>query len=179
MTFSTIRPALLADRAAAWQVLAHPGSAMALAVEIPHSEIGTGALIEATLGRYPFLVAQAPAEGAVQGLAWASAHRAGLGLRWSVDVHVHALPGPGQAMIAETLYKALIQALAEEGFLALYVALPYGHDHDHPLHAALGFSPIGRPCGADLPTQAQAWCLTLNAGQYHRPPTLSLAWRGN
>lgn len=175
MTFYAIRPACLADSAAAWQVLGHPGSEIALAVDTPHSEIGTGALIEATLGRYPFLLAEA--DGRLAGLAWASAHHAGLGLRWSVDVHVHVLPGPAQQAQAAALYQALIQALADAGYLALYVTLPHGQEHDQPLHTALGFAPIGRPCGLDLPAQAQAWCLTLNAGQYHRPAMQAAAWR--
>ncbi|MFF7708577.1 GNAT family N-acetyltransferase [Pseudomonas sp. NPDC007930] len=158
---TTIRTARAADGRAVCQLYRQPGSAVAgLAADALGQGLEAAALISATLGHLPFLVAE---QGSTLiGFAYARAHRAAAGFRWSVEVAVHAWPGPHQGAVAEALYRHLAAQLAEQGFLALYVTLPLASSAGIALHERLGFAHLGQPAAIDLQVATGSWCLTLD-----------------
>ncbi|MBD1552658.1 GNAT family N-acetyltransferase [Pseudomonas typographi] len=175
MAFSLIRTARADDGEAVYQLYQHPGSALAYLADAPLGQgLDAAGLIGATLGRYPFLVAQRNEQ--LVGFAYARAHRAAAGFRWSVDVAVHAAPGEHQAAVATALYRQLAEQLSEQGYLALYVTLPLAGEGHIALHERLGFAHIDLAAEIDLQGACGSWCLTLDALPARQEPVPYGQW---
>lgn len=175
MAFSLVKTARADDSEAVYRVYQCPGSVVARLPEpLLEQAADAGRLIEATLGRFPFLVAQRNEH--VVGFAYARAHRAAAGFRWSVDVAVHALPGERQTAVARSLYRQLAEQLAEQGYLALYVNLPLAQQGSIRLHEQLGFAHIDHGVEIDLQAASGRWCMTLDTRPARHEPMPYRQW---
>lgn len=157
MTDLQVRTANCDDAAALFALHQDPAST-------PQRELA--GLIQQTLKQFPFVVAEQA--GRVVGYAYARSHRSLQAFRWSVDACVEV---PGQAPeVITALYRCLIHHLGEQGFMAIYAAVPVHDQGSGELHTSLGFAPIGVHQSIDLHCEADYWCMTLAASPAREEP---------
>lgn len=97
--------------------------------------------IAGTLARYPWLVAEQA--GTVIGYAYASPHHERAGYRWSVNVSAYVAEGHHGRGIGGALYRALLERLAEQGFVNAYAGVCLPNPASVALHERMGFRLVG------------------------------------
>jgi len=97
--------------------------------------------IRETLVHHPWLVAERG--GAVEGYAYATAHRARAAYRWSVDVSVYLHRDARGRGLGRALYTPLFDVLPLQGFTAAYAGITLPNAASVGLHEAMGFEPVG------------------------------------
>lgn len=97
--------------------------------------------IRRTLATHPWLVDER--EGAVAGYAYASAHHARAGYRWTVDVAVYVRPDRRGEGIGRALYDDLLRRLRAQGFRMACAGIALPNPASVGLHEAVGFRPVG------------------------------------
>lgn len=119
-----------------------------------------------TLERWPWLVCEH--HGAVQGYAYASAHRARAAYQWSVDVSVYVHPWAYRAGVGRAMYMSLFQLLVLQGYYHAYAGITLPNPASVHLHESVGFQPVGvyRAVGYKLEAWHDVgwWQLTLQEG---------------
>jgi phosphinothricin acetyltransferase len=108
--------------------------------EAPSAE-QMAARIAAVSETHPWLVAEH--EGTVVGYAYATRHRDRLAYRWAADVTVYVSPGHHRRGIGRTLYQALLDLLARQGFRTACAGITLPNPGSVGLHEACGFRPVG------------------------------------
>ena len=137
-----IRVATPSDAAAIQAIYAPVVEHTAISFELaPPSVEEIAQRITATLPMFPYLVAEE--DGQVMGYAYASAHRARLAYRWSVDVTVYVASNAHRKGIGRALYLRLLPLLERQGFHAAYAGIAMPNAGSIGLHEALGFVHIG------------------------------------
>lgn len=102
--------------------------------------------IEATLEEWPWLVCEGPeteGQGALDGYAYASAHRTRAAYRWSVDVSVYVAESARRKGVGRRLYAAIFEILSRQGYRNAYAGITLPNDGSVGLHESLGFEPVG------------------------------------
>jgi phosphinothricin acetyltransferase len=99
------------------------------------------ARIEWTSSTHPWLVAEDAGE--VIGYAYGSQHRERTCYRWAADVTVYVDPRHHRRGAGRTLYEALFDLLARQGFRIACAGVTLPNDASVRLHEALGFEPVG------------------------------------
>lgn len=145
----TLRSATAAD-AAAIQAIYAPyvrDTAITFEYEIPSVEDMQGR-IEATLARYPYLVAEE--DGQVIGYAYAGEFKGRRAYDWSVEVSIYLQQGERGRGIGRMLYEELERRCKDQGICNLYACIAYTECGDEYLtnasvkfHEKLGFDMIG------------------------------------
>ena len=97
--------------------------------------------IEATLGRYPWLVCER--RGRVLGYAYAGAHGSRAAYQWSVDVSVYVHGEAHRMGVGRALYTSLFAVLEVQGFYNAYAGATLPNPASVGLHEAMGFRPVG------------------------------------
>ncbi|MGE0443897.1 MAG: arsinothricin resistance N-acetyltransferase ArsN1 family B [Vicinamibacterales bacterium] len=90
---------------------------------------------------YPWLVCERGRQ--VAGYAYASAHRARAGYRWSVDVSVYVGERFRRCGVGRGLYESLFAILAAQGFVSAFAGIALPNPASIGLHEAMGFTPVG------------------------------------
>ena len=101
------------------------------------------ARIASAQAAHAWLVAQDPGEPGVLGFAYAGPWKARVAYRWSCEVTVYVAAGAQRRGVGRTLYEALFERLANQGFRTLVAGVTLPNDASVGLHRALGFEPIG------------------------------------
>jgi phosphinothricin acetyltransferase len=96
--------------------------------------------IKTTLARFPWLVAEH--NDAVQGYAYASAHRVRSAYQWSVEVSVYIHPQAQRQGIARALYTALFCILTQQNYCNAYAGITLPNRASVALHESLGFQSV-------------------------------------
>lgn len=109
--------------------------------EVPPSAAEMAERMRATLERLPWLVAAA--DGEVVGYAYAGAHRARAGYRWSVDVSVYVDPGRQGRGIGRALYTELFELLRRQGYVNMYAGVTLPNPASVGLHERMGMRLVG------------------------------------
>jgi L-amino acid N-acyltransferase YncA len=99
------------------------------------------ARITATSASRPWLVAEL--DGAIAGYAYASRHRERAAYRWASDVSVYVSADHRRRGVARSLYVALLQRLADQGFRMACAGIALPNPASIALHESLGFKPVG------------------------------------
>lgn len=97
--------------------------------------------IEITMSRWAWFVAER--ESQPVGYAYAGAHRARAAYRWSVETSVIVASHSRGAGIGTTLYRELLQRLADLGYCNAYAAIALPNAASIALHRRTGFEPVG------------------------------------
>jgi phosphinothricin acetyltransferase len=95
--------------------------------------------IEATLGRYPWLVAED--DGEILGYVYAGPHRDRAAYRWSVDVSAYI--GRRRSGVGRGLYRSLFAILKMQGFVSAFAGATLPNEGSVGLHRAMGFEEVG------------------------------------
>jgi len=149
-TALTVRPARLdasglADDARACAAIYAPyvtGTVISFEAEPPTPE-ELARRIAASATSHAWLVAEAP-DGAVVGYAYGAPYSPREAYRWTVETTVYLAPdGPRRSGLGRTLYTALLDRLAERGYLRAIAGIALPNDASVGVHRALGFDEIG------------------------------------
>ena len=92
--------------------------------------------------RLPWLVAEDP-DGHVLGFAYASPHHVRSAYRWSVNCSVYLDESAQGRGIAAALYRDIIDAVRDLGYVSLFAGIALPNDRSVALHERLGFRRIG------------------------------------
>lgn len=92
--------------------------------------------------RLPWLVAEDP-DGRVLGFAYASPHHVRTAYRWSVNCSVYLHESAQGRGIAAALYRDIIDAVRDLGYVSLFAGIALPNDASVALHERLGFRRIG------------------------------------
>jgi L-amino acid N-acyltransferase YncA len=129
-----------------------------------HEEMA--AKVAAILATYPFLVFEHG--GQVAGYAYGSQHRAKPAYRWSVETTVYVDRQQHRMGIGRTLYGALLDLLARQGFHSAFAGIVPPNPASVGLHEAMGFRYLGTFAGIGFkfgrPQDLGWWQRTLNEG---------------
>lgn len=137
-----IRAATLADAAAIAEIYAPVVRETAISFEVePPSAQVMGERLAATLGKYPWLVAEEG--GAVLGYAYASRHRDRAAYQWSVEVSVYVGARARRRGVGRRLYGRLFAFLQAQGFVNAYAGITLPNEGSVALHESFGFTPVG------------------------------------
>ncbi|MBV9809612.1 MAG: N-acetyltransferase, partial [Solirubrobacterales bacterium] len=90
---------------------------------------------------HPWLVAVEGGE--VSGFAYGSLHRERAAYRWATDVTVYVEPAYQRRGIGRSLYTALFELLACQGFYVACAGITLPNAASVGLHESLGFVPLG------------------------------------
>jgi phosphinothricin acetyltransferase len=115
-------------------------SAVSFEVDAP-DDAEMAARIEAARARYAWLVAIV--DGRVVGYAYAGAHRARAGYRFSVETSAYVDDGARGRGVGRALYDALLDRLVARGFCSAYAGIVLPNDASVALHRAVGFVDVG------------------------------------
>jgi L-amino acid N-acyltransferase YncA len=125
------------------------------------------ARITATNASRPWLVAEL--DGTIAGYAYASRHRERAAYRWASDVSVYVSDDYHRRGVARSLYVALLQRLADQGFRMACAGIALPNPASVALHESLGFKPVGvyRDIGFKLGRwwDVSWWQLALGPGE--------------
>ena len=99
------------------------------------------ARIRKSLARWTWLVAEV--DGAIAGYAYGSRHRERAAYDWSVETSAYVDPRFQRRGIGAALYRALLDALAAQGYCNAFAGIALPNAASVALHAQLGFEPIG------------------------------------
>ena len=94
-----------------------------------------------TLATHPWLVLDG--ERGLAGYAYASAHRERLAYQWSADVSCYVHPEARRRGVGQALYRALLRALAGQGYCNAYAGIALPNEASVRLHESVGFTPVG------------------------------------
>jgi phosphinothricin acetyltransferase len=97
--------------------------------------------IEATLGSYPWLVADET--GTILGYAYASEHRVRAAYRWSADVTIYVAPQAHRRGVGRALYGRLFEIVDRQGIRAVFAGITLPNQASVGLHEACGFAHVG------------------------------------
>ncbi|UOM32893.1 arsinothricin resistance N-acetyltransferase ArsN1 family B [Acuticoccus sp. I52.16.1] len=138
----TIRLATLADAPAIAAIYAPVVETTAISFEevVPDAE-EIARRIAATLGPWPYLVAER--DGAVAGYAYASAYRPRAAYRWSVEVTVYVDAAVRGGGAGTALYGRLLPLLIAQGYRAAFAGITLPNAGSVALHERLGFRHTG------------------------------------
>jgi phosphinothricin acetyltransferase len=100
------------------------------------------ARIEATLPRYPWLVALDDA-GVVAGYVYAAKHRDSPSYQWSVNTSAYIRADARRRGIGKRLYAAIFDRLAALGYFRAYAGIALPNEGSVALHESVGFVPLG------------------------------------
>ena len=106
----------------------------------PTAEVMAGR-IAATLGPYPYLVAER--DGAMAGYAYASAYRPRPAYRWSVEVTVYVAEAMRRTGVGHALYRPLLAILSAQGFRMAFAGITLPNPGSVGLHEHIGFRHTG------------------------------------
>lgn len=109
--------------------------------EQPPDAAGLAGRIERISRTHPWLVAEAGSE--VCGFAYGSLHRERAAYRWASDVTVYVAPVHHRRGIGRSLYTALFDLLARQGFHVACAGITLPNRASVGLHESLGFVPVG------------------------------------
>jgi len=111
------------------------------------------AMIEKTLGSYPWIVLEDG--GRVLGYAYASAHRSRAAYRWTAEVSIYVDPAHHGAGAGRRLYEALLGLLRLQNLRVALAGITVPNEASIGLHRALGFEEVG--VYRDIGWKAGAW----------------------
>jgi phosphinothricin acetyltransferase len=97
--------------------------------------------LEKTLAQFPWLVCENGGE--VIGYAYACKHRERAAYEWSVDTSVYVSTQQHRRGVGRTLYEALFEILALQGYINAYAGVTLPNPASVALHRAVGFEPVG------------------------------------
>jgi L-amino acid N-acyltransferase YncA len=109
--------------------------------DVPPDADAMAARIAATSASRPWLVADL--DGTIAGYAYASRHRERAAYRWASDVSVYVSAGHRRRGVARSLYVALLDRLAEQGYRMVCAGIALPNPASVALHESLGFTLIG------------------------------------
>jgi phosphinothricin acetyltransferase len=109
--------------------------------DLPPDAGEMAARITATSASRPWLVAEL--EGTIAGYAYASRHRERAAYRWASDISVYVSAVYHRRGVARSLYVALLQRLADQGFRMACAGIALPNPASVALHESLGFTLIG------------------------------------
>lgn len=98
--------------------------------------------LDATLPRWPWLVATDPDDGVVA-YAYGGAFRARVGYRWTVEVSAYVAAGAHRQGLGRRLMEALLALLAEQGYRQAMAGIGLPNAASTGLHEAMGFTHVG------------------------------------
>lgn len=138
----TLRLATPDDAAAVAEIYAPfvGASVISLEYEAPTAGVMRGRILE-TLGRFPWLIAQA--NGRVVGYVYAGPHRSRAGYQWAADVTVYLTDGYRGQGLGRRLYAGLFALLKEQGYRSLFAGITLPNDASVGLHRAMGMNDVG------------------------------------
>lgn len=97
--------------------------------------------IAETTERYPWLVSER--DGAVEGYAYAGAHRTRAAYRWAVDVSVYLHRGARGRGVGRALYTVLLDMVTRQGFTMAHGGITLPNAASVGLHESMGFEHVG------------------------------------
>ena len=109
--------------------------------ERPPDTVELAGRIEQVSRTHPWLVAELA--GGVSGFAYATLHRERAAYRWAADVTVYVEPAYHRRGIGRSLYTALFDLLARQGFHVACAGITLPNQASVGLHESLGFAPVG------------------------------------
>ncbi len=109
--------------------------------EVAPDEREFSARMTTVLRGYPWLVAVDT--GQVVGYAYGSRHRERAAYRWAADVTVYVDSRHHRRGIGSSLYLALFELLADQGYYVACAGVTLPNEASVGLHEALGFTPVG------------------------------------
>jgi len=112
-----------------------------------------GALIAATIERYPWIVLEDG--GRILGYAYASSHRLRAAYRWTAEVGIYVDGAHHGAGVGRRLYEALLELLSRQNLRVALAGITVPNDASVGLHRALGFELVG--VYRDIGWKAGAW----------------------
>jgi len=137
-----VRPATSGDAAAIAAIYAHYVRTGVVTFEIePPDNAEMATRIGHILPHHPFIVAER--DGAVVGYAYASKLYERAAYRWTAEATVYVASGQHRQGIGRDLYRALIAALAEQGFQAVVGKITLPNPASISLHESFGFVRCG------------------------------------
>lgn len=136
-----IRAARLEDAAAIAAIYAPYVRDTAISLEDDAPDAGAIRARMGGLERFPWLVAERGGE--VAGYAYAGAHHARAGFRWSVDAAIYLRAEVKRRGVGRALYARLFDILAAQGFRNCYAGVTLPNAASVGLHEAMGFAPVG------------------------------------
>jgi len=87
--------------------------------------------------RLPWLVCEIDSE--VVGYGYASPHRTRAAYQWSVETSIYVAEGWHRHGIANSIYSALFELLAIQGYYNIYVGITSPNERSMKFHKAMGF----------------------------------------
>lgn len=137
-----VRDATPGDAASCAAVYGHyvRDTAVSFEAEPPSAE-QMAVRIEAAQRDHAWLVVER--EGEVVGYAYGGAWKERAAYRWTAEVSVYLRPDAGGTGAGRLVYSALLERLAERGFLTAVAGMTVPNDASAGLHRALGFEPVG------------------------------------
>ncbi|HEY3776413.1 MAG TPA: arsinothricin resistance N-acetyltransferase ArsN1 family B [Solirubrobacteraceae bacterium] len=109
--------------------------------DVPPDANEMAARITATSASRPWLVAEL--DRTIAGYAYASRHRERAAYRWASDVSVYVSADHRRRGVARSLYVALLDRLADQGFQMVCAGIALPNPASVALHESLGFTLIG------------------------------------
>lgn len=110
--------------------------------ETPPTDDDMREILPAAHGVWPWIVCERAGE--VVGYAYASAHRARAGYRYSVDTRTYVHERHRRTGVARAAYGALLRLLATQRFYNAFAGVTLPNDASLGLHTSLGFRPVAR-----------------------------------
>ncbi len=101
--------------------------------------------IEATVAGYPWLVAEQ--DGALVGYAYGRTYHTRAAYRWTCETGIYLARDRRSKGTGRALYTALLDRLAQGGFVTAIAAISVPNDESTRFHEALGFMEVGRFAG--------------------------------
>ena len=92
--------------------------------------------------RLPWLVAADP-DGTILGFAYAGPHHVRSAYRWSANCSVYLRESAWGRGVASALYRDIIDAVRDLGYVSLFAGIALPNDASVALHERLGFQRIG------------------------------------
>ncbi|NLI20215.1 MAG: N-acetyltransferase [Clostridiales bacterium] len=134
--------------------------------------------IRRTLETYPFLICEA--DGAPCGFAYGAQIRPHEAYRWDVEATLYLAPdAPRRAGHGSALYRALLDALGQQGFKTVYGVITDCNEPSLALHRAMGFSQAGhfRNMGFKRGRWLGVIWMQLNLGDFSGAPEDPIPYR--
>ena len=143
MSALSIRRAVRADADAVRDIYAPIVAHTTISFESEPPDLETMAeRIAAAEARHAWLVAER--DGDIAGYAYGGPHRARHAYRFSTEVSVYVHADHRGSGVGLALYQGLFEALAARGYFHAYAGITQPNEPSSRLHAAAGFTRIGR-----------------------------------
>jgi L-amino acid N-acyltransferase YncA len=142
----TIRAVALDDAAAIAAIYAYyvDHTVITFEEEAPDTAEMTQRIVATTAG-YPWLVAEE--DGTLVGYAHGRAYHTRSAYRWTCETGIYLAHDRRSRGTGRALYGALLDALAERGFITAIAAISVPNDESTRFHETLGFVAVGRLAG--------------------------------